>query len=174
LDDYSTLAGGAETMIRRFTTLIVGVALSHVAFAQHDPCVTIGGKLTIYTTDIICEGGNIGLVRRDQIDAILASQAVVELRSLVAEIRGLRQEMKTHAESLVQARAKFDSSSKDVATAQEKWRKEALTQTLADIAAVPSRLGANEALRAAMLSALKEELPKDPAFLEALQTAVKK
>lgn len=157
-------------MIRNMKILIGGLVLSQGVFAQINPCVTIGQPFSIYNnTDVMC-----GAMYPDQVRTALASQTVIELRTLITEIRGLRQEMKAYEQSLAQARENFDATSKETVAAQERWRKDALSQTLTDIAAVPSRLGANEALRGALLSMLREELPKDPVFLEAVQTALKK
>lgn len=164
-------------MFRRFVCGIVLTFLVHSANAQEplDFCLTLTGqKSTTAGGDITCMTGVNLNFRRDEINALLASQTVLELRKLVQEIQGLRLEMKTYNQNLADARSNFDKTSKEAVAAQERWRKDSLQATLDSVAGVPSKLASNDALRAPLLLWLKDELPKDQAFVDAVQAALKK
>ena len=151
------------------------LAFAQSAMAQTDPCAILnsGSKFAIINnTDPICT--DVSPMYEKELSIRLSAQLLVELRSLTAEIRGLRTEMQSYAAGLKQARNEFNTATTTVATNQENWRKEALAKTLEDIANVPVRLGADPGLRNALLATLKEELPKDEAFLQALLLAKNK
>lgn len=171
-------------MIRKIFPLLVGLAFAQTAIAQADPCSVTNtpGVLTQYGGDLGCysppsgsPGGapTVQQASNGKLELRLAAQTVVELRALIGEIQALRQQMQAHAASLQQARVNFKSTADAVVVAQDKWQKEALEKTLADIKVIPALLGADKGLRDALLSTLREELPKDPAFVRAVQQAAK-
>jgi hypothetical protein len=104
---------------------------------------------------------------------MLSARVASELRALIGELQGLRKEMYDYKVALTQAKAGFEQASKDTVNNQETWRKTALEQTLKDVERIPSRLATDNGLRLALLAMLKEELPKDPAFVQAVREAAK-
>lgn len=99
----------------------------------------------------------------------LAAQTITDLRTLIGEIRGLRTEMKEYQQKLVQAKANYDATIKTNTASQEAWQAKALNDTLESVEKIPARLALDENLRKALLAGLKDELPKDPDFIETLR-----
>lgn len=99
----------------------------------------------------------------------LAAVTITELRNLTGEIRGLRAEMREYQQKLAQAKANYDTAITTTTASQEAWRAKALNDTLVSVERIPARLALDKNLRAALLSSLKEELPKDQEFIDTLR-----
>lgn len=111
--------------------------------------------------------------RDQELNLMLSARVASELRALIGEIQGLRKEMYDYKVALTQAKAGFEQAAKDAASNQETWRKTALEQTLKDVEKIPARLATDNNLRQALLATLKEELPREPTFIQAVREATK-
>lgn len=171
-------------MKHRILAAVVSLMCTGIAAAQQvvqpDPCQLLSPDLIMQSSGnasqhpgCMLKNGAGTMWWSPEFEVRLAAQTVVELRTLVGEIRGLRSEMQSYAAGLDQAKAKFDATTNSVAANQETWRKEALNETLAQVAAIPARLGTDPGLREALLETLKVELAKDRAFVEAVHQATK-
>lgn len=162
--------------------LVCLIALfSHSVAAQVDPCALIENspgivpkiKLKVTPGVIACyaPGGN-QIVLLPELTVRLSGLSVSENQALLAEIRGLRGEIISYSANLVQARMNFEIATKEAIEGQRKWRQEALDRTLADVAAIPSRLAEDPQLKSDLLLIIKAELLNDPDFLRSLKDNV--
>lgn len=162
--------------------LVKSVAAQMPPPPPQDPCQVLGIKAPF--SDLNGSAGCIGnsgfpnnqyyfAARTDQVSLMLAARTITELRSLISEIQGLRAEMRDYKISLTQAKASLDATTKATTESQEAWRKTALQQTLADVERIPARMASDNGLRLALLALLREELPKDSQFIQAVREAAK-
>jgi hypothetical protein len=165
----------------RIHTLVLVVAASSAPFAgaqEQNPCTVLGlqGTFDRIGGTLGCVGGRTsGTFSADntELSLRLAAVSVSEIRALTAEIKGLRSEMSAYRAALAQAKSGFDEATKATITGQEAWRQKALEQTLKDVQQIPARLALDDGLRQALLLTLKEDLQKDPTFIEAIREAAK-
>jgi len=161
-------------MTYRTLLLFAGLLSARLALAA-DPCAILGlAGYTFQPANGQCEGYGLRTYTAKELELRLAAQAIAENRALLSEIQGLRSQLQAHAATLNQAKAKFEAATAKAESDQQNWRKEALEKTLSDITAIPAQLGSDKGLREALLATLKEELPKDAAFVQALLQASKK
>lgn len=170
--------------------IIAAAALVESAAAQmppppnQDPCkvLAVGGTFSSISGIPGCvvqpqfgfPNGQPSFTARDQeLNLMLSARMASELRALIGELQGLRKEMYDYKVALAQAKAGFEQASKDATSSQETWRKTALEQTLKDVERIPSRLATDNGLRQALLTMIKEDLPKDSTFLQAVREATK-
>lgn len=145
-----------------------------------DPCPILRGenyRLTIpidFSHGIRCISGKYPVTNevsneKDEVNTRLASQTIADLRTLIAEIRGLRAEMRDYQQQLAQAKASYNATIKANTSAQEAWQVKALNETLESVEKIPARLALDKNLHEALLTSLKDELPKDPDFIETIR-----
>lgn len=167
--------------------LSLAAVMSMPAWAQQpvpiygDPCPILHGdnyRLSWPTDDfshgITCISGKYPLTNethheKNETDVRLAAQTIADLRTLIAEIRGLRAEMREYQQKLAQAKAEYDIAIKTTTASQESWQAKALNDTLESVEKIPARLALDKNLREALLTSLKDELPKDSDFIETLR-----
>jgi len=106
---------------------------------------------------------------KDEAILRIGALTITELRTIIAEIRGLRAEMRDYQQQLAQAKASYNATIKANTSAQEAWQVKALNETLDGVEKIPARLALDKNLREALLTSLKDELPKDQDFIETLR-----
>lgn len=165
------------------TKPIVGVfaaTFSLAAFGQaipanQEPCKVLGFASSYNIIQVRCESvpyynGPLKVdAEKPAIDSMLSARIVSDLRALVVEIQGLRNDMRTYQATLSQAKANYEAAAKAASDSQKEWQSKALNDTLANVEKIPARLALDKGLRAALLSSLKEELPKDQDFIDTLR-----
>ncbi len=165
------------------TKLIVGVfaaTFSLTAFGQaipanQEPCKVLGFKSSYNIVQGRCElsqfpvGSLIVDANNPAIDVMLSARISSDLRALVVEIQGLRNDIKTYQATLKQAKSNYETTAKAASDSQKEWQVKALDDTLKEVEKIPARLALDKNLRAALLSSLKDELPKDPDFIETIR-----
>lgn len=163
--------------------LIVGVfaaTFSLAAFGQaipdnQEPCKVLGYSTSYNIVQSRCEAVQFpsGSLKVDAtspaIDAMLSARIASDLRTLVVEIQGLRNDMKTYQATLAQAKSNYETAAKAASDSQKEWQAKALDDTLKEVEKIPARLALDKNLRAALVSSLKEDLPKDPDFIETIR-----
>jgi uncharacterized membrane protein YccC len=164
-------------------TVVIALFGTQVNAQSINPCslVQIGGTYQA-NSDSVCIGAPTPfpphtqptLSTRQSMNTELAAHAVSGLRELIAEVRGLREDLKAHAKNLADARTGFDSSTKATAAAQEVWRTQALAKVVDDLKKVPVLMAADPVLQTTLQGKLRADLADDATFIAALRTALAK
>lgn len=149
----------------RYTTGLLLLLAGTLYAAADDPCQVagIGGRFDVNSNRCVEMPGTNG--------GTAAISPLQLLARIIVKQDNEMNELKTAIASLATAVQSLQKISTDLVASDQKWKADSLDKTINAVDKMPATLAAEKTLQAILIAAVKEQLIKDPTFLEAVKKA---